>query len=62
MKGKGKAPAVQPKQSRKPSGYVASKGVYSYCEKSEILQEVLRTDLSFQDGEFTDLPLYISYT
>ena len=27
--------------------------------KSEILQEVLRTDLIFQDGEFTDLPFHI---
>ena len=30
--------------------------MYSCGEKSEILQEVLRIDLTFQDGEFTDLP------
>ena len=28
-------------------------------KKSEILQEVLHTDLIFQNGEFTDLPLHI---
>ena len=33
--------------------------MYSFGEKSEILQEVLRTYLNFRDGEFTDLPLRI---
>ena len=33
--------------------------MYSCGGKSEILQEVLRIDLIFQDGEFTDLPFYI---
>ena len=33
--------------------------MYSCGEKSEILQEVLRTDLIFQDGEFIDLPFHI---
>ena len=33
--------------------------MYSCGEKSEILQEVLRTDLTFQNGEFTDLPFHI---
>ena len=65
MKGKGKAPAVQPKQFRKPSVRISDKhegvsietislqdklhveAMYSCGEKSEILQEVLRTDLIF---------------
>nr|POE91261.1 hypothetical protein CFP56_34583 [Quercus suber] len=76
MKGKGKAPAVQPK-SRKPSVRISNwhEGVsietvslqdtlladamYSCGKKSVILQKVLCTDLIFQDGEFTDLPLHI---
>ena len=33
--------------------------MYSCDEKSVILQKVLRTDLMFQDREFTDLPLHI---
>ena len=33
--------------------------MYSCGEKSEILQEVLHTDLIFQNGEFTNLPLHI---
>ena len=33
--------------------------MYSCGEKSEILQEVLRTDLTFQNGEFTNLPFHI---
>ena len=33
--------------------------MYSCGEKSEILQEVLCTDLTFQDGEFTNLPFHI---
>ena len=33
--------------------------MYSCGEKSEILQEVLRTYLNFRDGEFTILPLRI---
>ena len=33
--------------------------MYSCGEKSEILQEVLRTNLTFQDGEFTNLPFHI---
>ena len=33
--------------------------MHSCGEKSEILEEVLHTDLIFQDGEFTDLPLHI---
>ena len=33
--------------------------MYSCCEKSVILQKVFCTDLMFQDGEFTDLPLHI---
>ena len=36
-----------------------AEAMYSCGEKSEILQEVLRTDLIFQDGEFTDLPFHI---
>ena len=77
MKGKGKAPAVQPKQFRKPSVRISDKhegvsietislqdklhveAMYSCGEKSEILQEVLRTDLIFQNREFTDLPFHI---
>ena len=77
MKGKGKAPAVQPKQFWKPSVRILNRNegvlietislqdtllaeaMYSCGEKSEILQEVLRTDLIFQDGEFIDLPFHI---
>ena len=33
--------------------------MYSCGENSLILQKVLRTDLMFQDREFTDLPLHI---
>ena len=33
--------------------------MYSCGGKSEILQEVLRTDLIFRDGEFTNLPFHI---
>ena len=33
--------------------------MYSCGGKSEILQEVLRTDLIFQEREFTDLPFHI---
>ena len=33
--------------------------MYSCGGKSEILQEVLRIDLIFQDGKFTDLPFHI---
>ena len=33
--------------------------MYSCGEKSEILQEVLRTDLIFRDGEFIDVPFHI---
>ena len=33
--------------------------MYSCGEKREILQEVLCTDLTFQNGEFTDLPFHI---
>ena len=33
--------------------------MYLCGEKSEILQEVLYTDLNFQDGKFTDLPFHI---
>ena len=36
-----------------------AKAMYSCGEKSVILQKVLRTELVFQDGEFTDLPLHI---
>ena len=77
MKGKGKAPMVQPKGIRKPSVKILNrlkgilietislqdtllaKAMYSCDEKSVILQKVLRTDLIFQDEEFTDLPLHI---
>ena len=65
MKGKGKAPAVQPKQFQKPSVRISHKhegisiktislqdtllaeAMYSYGEKSEIMQEVLHIDLNF---------------
>nr|POE89337.1 hypothetical protein CFP56_01701 [Quercus suber] len=33
--------------------------MYSCGENNVTLQKVLRTDLMFQDGEFTDLPLHI---
>ena len=33
--------------------------MHSCGEKSEILQEVLRTDLTFHDGKFIDLPFHI---
>ena len=33
--------------------------MYLCGEKSEILQEVLCTDLNFQDGKFIDLPFHI---
>ena len=36
-----------------------AEAMYSCGEKSEMLQEVLRTDLTFQNGEFTDLPFHI---
>ena len=36
-----------------------AEAMYSCGEKSEILQEVLRTDLIFRDGEFIDLPFHI---
>ena len=36
-----------------------AEAMYSCGGKSEILQEVLRTDLTFQDGEFKDLPFHI---
>ena len=36
-----------------------AEAMYSCGEKSEILPEVLRIDLIFRDGEFTDLPLHI---
>ena len=36
-----------------------AEAMYSCGEKSEILQEVLRTDLTFPDEEFTDLPFRI---
>ena len=72
MKGKGKAPTVQPKEIRKASMKISNKhegvsietiylqdtllaeAMYSCGGKSEILQEVLRTNLIFQDGEFTN--------
>ena len=77
MKGKGKTPAVQPKEIRKASAKISdkhggisivtislqdmllAKAMYSCDGKSEILQEVLRTDLTFQDGEFTNFPFHI---
>ena len=36
-----------------------AQAMYSCGEKSVILQKVLRTNLMFQDGEFTDLSLHI---
>ena len=36
-----------------------AEAMYSCGEKSVILQKVLHTDLMFQNGEFTDLPLHI---
>nr|POE80789.1 hypothetical protein CFP56_51817 [Quercus suber] len=36
-----------------------AEAMYSCSENSVILQKVLRTDLMFQDGEFTDLPFHI---
>ena len=36
-----------------------AEAMYSCGEKSIILQKVLHTDLMFQDGEFTNLPLHI---
>nr|POE52684.1 hypothetical protein CFP56_17637 [Quercus suber] len=36
-----------------------AEAMYSCGENSVTLQKVLRTDLMFQDGEFTDLPLHI---
>ena len=36
-----------------------AEAMYSCGGKSEILQEELRTDLIFQDGEFKDLPFHI---
>nr|POF09530.1 hypothetical protein CFP56_16441 [Quercus suber] len=36
-----------------------AEAMYSCGENSVTLQKVLCTDLMFQDGEFTDLPLYI---
>ena len=78
MKGKGKAPTVQPKEIRKASVKISDKhegvsietislqdtllaeAMYSCGGKSsEILQEVLHTDLMFHDEEFTDLPFHI---
>ena len=77
MKGKGKAPAVQPKQIWKPLVKILDKhegvsietislqdtllaeAMYSCGEKSEILQEVLCIDLTFQNREFTNLPFHI---
>ena len=38
-----------------------AEAMYSCGEKSEMLQEVLRTDLTFQNGEFTDLPFILNY-
>ena len=35
-----------------------TEAMYSCSGKSEILQEVLLTDLIFRDGEFIDLPLH----
>ena len=77
MNGKGKAPAMQPKQFWKPSVRILDRhegisietislqdtllaeGMYSCGEKSEILQEVLHTNLIFQDEEFINLPFHI---
>ena len=36
-----------------------AKALYSDGDKSVILQKVVDSDLMFQDGEFTDLPLHI---
>ena len=36
-----------------------AEAMYSCGEKSVILQKVFHTDLMFQDGEFTELPLHI---
>ena len=36
-----------------------AEAMYSYGEKSVILQKVFCTDLMFQGGEFTDLTLHI---
>ena len=36
-----------------------AEAMYLCGRKCEILQEVLRTNLTFQDGEFTDLPFHI---
>ena len=76
MKGKGKAPVVQPR-IRKPSVKISdmhegvsietislqdtllAEAMYSCGEKSVIRQKVLRTNLMFQDGEFTNLLLHI---
>ena len=38
---------------------LSAKAMYSCGKKSVILQKVLHTDLMFQNGEFTDLPLRI---
>ena len=38
---------------------LSAEAMYSCDEKSVILQKVLHTDLMFQNGEFTDLPLHI---
>ena len=38
---------------------LSAEAMYSCGEKSLILQKVLHTDLMFQNGEFTDLPLHI---
>ena len=77
MKGKGKAPTMQPKEIRKASVKILDKhegilietislqdtllaeAMYSCGGKSEILQEVLCTNLIFQNGEFIDLPFHI---
>ena len=77
MKGKGKAPAMQPKEIQKASAKILDKhegvsieaislqdtllaeAMYSCGEKSEILQEVLRTDLTFHDGKFIELHFHI---
>ena len=38
-----------------------AEAMYSCDGKSEKLQEVLRTDLTFQDEEFIDLPFHIKF-
>ena len=38
---------------------LSAEAMYSCGEKSVILQKVLHTDLMFQNGEFTNLPLHI---